>query len=504
VAGTHITDQQVRLYMSERKEGRTQAVAAAKAGVSVRSARRIDTGEIATGPAPQRHWRTRQDPLAGVWDTELVPLLKANPELLPTTLLEFLCDYYPGQYDDKILRTLQRRVKAWKAKHGPDKEVMFRQIKVPGRLGLSDFTVLKGVTITILGQVFQHLLYHYRLAFSGWRYAKVVCGGESFAALSTGLQAALWRSGGVPLEHRTDSLSAAFNNLAEKEQLTARYGELCRHYGLKATRNNPGVSHENGAIESPHGPLKRRIEQALLLRGSYDFASLEDYQLFVDGIVSKLNRRCQTRFEQERPHLQALPKRRTQDYAEHRVLISSSSSFDLKRVTYTVPSRFIGERLYVQLYDERLELFHGHERVLELPRVYSTDGQRGRCVDYRHVIGSLIKKPQAFRYSQLRDDLLPSPDYHRIWRYVDDELAPHKACRYIVRLLHLAASQHCEAALGRYVLRHIEQGELPSELQCRQRFTSAEATVIPLMTGKQHSLGDYDQLLEPSREVQYV
>jgi len=503
VSGKPITDQQIRLYMNERKQGRTQASAAAKAGLSERSARRIDKGELTTEPKPARHWRTRKDPLEPVWDSVLVPLLEADPQLLPMTLFEYLCDQYPDAFDSTIQRTLQRRVKSWKAKHGPAKEVMFRQQQVPGRLGLSDFTVLKGITITVLGQPFCHLLYHYRLAFSGWCYVKVICGGESFTALSTGLQNAFWRCGGVPQEHRTDSLSAAFNNLAEQEQLTTRYHQLCHHYDVKPTRNNPGKSHENGAIESPHGHLKRRIDQALRLRGRYDFVSLEDYQGFIDGIVNKLNRQCRTRFEQEREHLHALPKRRTQDYAEHRVLISSSSTFDLKRVTYTVPSRFIGERLYIQLYDERLELFHGHEPVLVLPRVYASKSQRRRCVNYRHVIDSLVKKPQAFRYSQLRDDLLPSPDYHRIWAYVDETLESHKACRYIVRLLHLAATEQCEATLGRYVLSGIEHGELPSDYQCRQRFRRESATVVPIIAAKQHMLSDYDQLLSSSQEVNH-
>jgi hypothetical protein len=312
--------------------------------------------------------------------------------------------------------------------------------------------------------------------------------------LSTGLQNAFWRSGGVPMEHRTDSLSAAFNNQAEKEKLTERYQDLCRHYNVKATRNTPGLSHENGAIESPHGHLKRKICQALLLRGSHDFKSLEEYQLFIDGIVSKINQRCSSRFKEERAILQTLPKRRTHDYAEHRVLVSSSSSFDLKRVTYTVPSRFVGERLYVQLHDERLVLFHGHEQVMVLPRVYAGKKQRGRCVNYKHVIDALARKPQAFRYSQLRDDLLPSPDYHLIWQHVDEVLQPHDACRYIVRLLHLAASEDCEAALGRYVLQGIEQGKLPTELLCAKRFGDAEK-VIPLVTGSQHPLASYDQLL---------
>lgn len=503
MSGKRITDQQVRLYMNERKQGLSQTAAAAKAAVSERSARRIDSGKLSIESKQKKYWRTRKDPLEAVWESDLLPLLEAEPALLPTTLFELLCDNYPDKYDKSILRTLQRRIKSWKAKHGPAKEVMFRQIKVPARLGLSDFTTIKGTTITLSGEAFKHILYHYRLAYSGWCYVKVICGGESFTALSTGLQNALWRSGGSPLEHRTDSLSAAFNNLSEKEHLTIRYDAVCKHYKIKATRNNLGLSHENGAIESPHGHLKRRITQALILRKSNDFSSLEEYQTFIDAIVSKINRQCHTRFQEERSLLLPLPKRRTQDYAEHRVLISSSSTFDLKRILYTVPSRFVGERLYVQLFDERLELFHGHEKVLVLPRIYTSGIERARCIDYRHVIDSLIHKPQAFRYSQLRDDLLPNPDYRQIWRYVDDNLNTYKACRYIVRILHIAASHQCESSLGRYVVRHIDAGTLPSELQCSQRF-SGDTVVVPFVSSKQHPLNDYDELLKQPQEVKHV
>ena len=501
MSGKRTTDQQIRLYMNERRQGRTQLSSAAKAGISERTARRIDEGTLIVGTTPKRHWRTRKDPLDELWHSAILPLLEAHPTLLPSTLHEYLCDNYPDHYDNKARRTLQRRIKVWKAKHGPAKDVIFRQSKEPGRQGLSDFTVLNDATITLAGQVFPHRLYHYRLAYSGWCYVKVICGGESFTALSTGLQNALWRCGGAPLEHRTDSLSAAFNNLAEKEHLTVRYEDLCRHYQLKPTRNNLGQSHENGAIESPHGHLKRRVTQALLLRGSSNFASLQEYQGFIDGIVSKINRQNHSRFEEERPFLQLLPKRRTQDYAEHQVLVSRSSTFELKRTTYSVPSRFIGERLTVQLYDERLELFYGHEKVLELSRVFASPKHRARRVDYRHVIDALVRKPQAFRHYTLRDDLLPNEDYRRIWCHVQEHLEVHQACGYIVRLLYLAATQDCESALGRYVLKQIEQGQLPTELQCRQRFV-AETTVIPLVTGKQHVLSDYDQLLM-SREVRH-
>lgn len=491
--GKHLTDHQIRLYMHQRNEGHTQTTAAAKAGISERTGRRIDIGECTTAPTPARTWSTRQDPLANIWPNVLIPLLEKNPELTPITLLDYLDDHYPNQYDEKILRTLQRRVKTWKAQHGPNKEVLFRQIKIPARLGLSDFTTLKNQIITIKGEEFNHILYHYRLAYSGWCHVKVICGGESFTALSTGLQDAFWRSGGAPLEHRTDSLSAAFNNHTEEEHLTARYQEVCQHYNVKATRNNKGVSHENGAIESPHGHLKKRIKQAILLRGSHDFTSLEDYQLFIDSIVSKINRRCATRFQEERAQLQELPKRRTQDYAEHKVLITSSSTFDLKRVTYSVPSRFIGESLTVHLFDAHLTLWHGHKNVLQLERIYACKAHRARQINYRHLIDSLVRKPQAFRYSSLRAELLPTADYQNIWAYVDKNLSPEKACLYIVRILHLAAQNQNEGPLGRYIIEAIARDELPSELHCKQRFGGTVSA--PIIHEQQPNLTDYDQLL---------
>ena len=132
----------------------------------------------------------------------------------------------------------------------------------------------------IVGVVVEHRLYHFRLAFSGFEHAHVVLGGESFVALAEGLQNALWALGGVPLEHRSDSLSAAFRNLDRdaQEDLTQRYQGLMRHYGMTPTRNNPGVAHENGSIEGPLSHLKRALEDALLLRGSRDFEDLDAYR----------------------------------------------------------------------------------------------------------------------------------------------------------------------------------------------------------------------------------
>jgi hypothetical protein len=123
-----VTKQQVRVYMSTRETGHTQVTAAAKAGFSERTARRLEQCELLPGQVKLRHWRTRPDPFAGVWALELVPLLEAHPHLEAITLLEALQERYPGNYPDKLLRTLQRCVKHWRALYGGDKEVMFRQL----------------------------------------------------------------------------------------------------------------------------------------------------------------------------------------------------------------------------------------------------------------------------------------------------------------------------------------------------------------------------------------
>ena len=275
--GKRITDHQVHKYKQYRNR-LTQVAAAAKAAISERSARRIEASDGLPSQREARHWRTRDDPLAAVWDGEVVPLLQSDAQLNAVTLLEELQRRHPGEYGGSVLRTLQRRLRQWRAVHGAERDVYFAQEHPPGWLGLSDFTVADDLGIEIDGIAFAHRLYQFALAHSGWRHAVVLTEGESFLALSSGLQDALWRLGGVPEEHRTDSLSAAFNNLAEQQELTRRYEELCRHYGMRASRCNPGQSHENGSIEARHGSLKSALDQALRLRGSRRFDGRAAYE----------------------------------------------------------------------------------------------------------------------------------------------------------------------------------------------------------------------------------
>ena len=477
--------------MKNRQTGCNQETSAAKAGISVRSGRRIEKGEKSAPKA--RTWRTREDPLAAVWESELVPLLEKEPSLTGVTLWDYLDEHHRGKYPEKLLRTLQRRVKRWLATQGPDKEVMFRQSVPAGHQGLSDFTH-PNTAITIDQKPFAHLLYQFRLAFSGWRHVHIIQGGESYSALADGLQNALQTLGGTPKEHRTDSLSAAYVNTTEKQRLTDDYHALCVHYGMRPTTNNLGVSHENGAIEAPHGSLKRRIEQAIKIRGSNDFPTLHAYRAFLERIVDKLNKRCQGRLAEEQKALRPLPGHRFIDYSELTVKVTSSSTLSVKRVLYTVPSRLIGERVRVHLYHDRLDCLIGQTSVITLPRVYpATPAGRARRIDYRHIIHSLAAKPQAFRFSQFRDEILPDTQYRALWRQAEQQFTPQEACKWMVAVLRFAYDYDCQSTLATELTLQAEQGALPDLQSIQAKYLRhSSPPPIPL---RQHQAAEYDQLL---------
>ena len=486
--------------MQHRQQSKSQEAAAAKAGISVRSGRRIENASTTPRPKNEREWRTREDPLEAVWETELVPLLRAEPDLTGTTLLEYLEEHYPAHYDQRILRTLQRRVKQWKALHGPDKPVIFRQQAEAGRQGFSDFTHPDS-TITIAGEPFKHLLYQFRLAFSGWRSVTVVQGGESYAALSTGLQRALQQTGGSPVEHRTDSLSAARNN--RQNLWTDAYADLCSHYNMTPTRNNLGESHENGVVECANGSLKRRLSQQLKLRGSHDFDSIESYQHFVDQVVERLNRRSHSRFQEEKQALQGLPEQQTANYQTLNLKVTRSSTIEVRRVVYSVPSRLIGERVQVRLYHDKLTVYVGQHIALTLARIYPANAHvRAKSIDYKHLIHSLAAKPQAFRYSQLRDELLPDDNYRQLWQHADKALESREACKWMVTVLRFAYEYDAEKQLGEELLVEVKSGKFASIKAIQDRFFRPSQT-MPELQGKQHDLQSYDELLSSLKNQQH-
>lgn len=474
-------------------------VAAARAGFSTATAYRIEHDPRLPSQKTPPRGRRRPDPLIDIFDAEVVPMLKAAPGLRAIGIFEELQRRHPD-LSPRIRRTLERRIRAWRSLHGPEQEVIFRQVHEPGRMGLSDFTEMGDLNIRIAGVPLDHRLYHFRLAYSGFEHAHVILGGESYVALAEGLQNALWTLGGAPREHRSDSLSAAFRNLdrAACEDLTTRYDALCAHYRMEPTRNNRGVAHENGSIESAHGHLKLAVRDTLLLRGATDFEDLQAYRAFIDEVASRRNARHAKRIDAEREWLQALPDKRTCDYEETLVYVTSSGGFTLRKVFYTVPSRLIGRRLRVRLYDDRLELFIGATPLMKLTRGRSgQNGKHGHVVNYRHVIRALRKKPMALLNLVYRDQLFPREVYRLTFERLREKLADRAACRLMVALLSLAHERSCEARMATILEELLQADELP-DLDVLNAQFSPDPDRLPSVLVQLAPLSDYETLLETS------
>jgi hypothetical protein len=330
----------------------------------------------------------------------------------------------------------------------------------------------------------------------------VILGGESFSAVAEGLQDALWKLGGVPREHRTDSLSAAFKNLDRDAELdfTKRYDELCRHYGMEATRNNPGVANENGSIEAANGHIKVRLDQRLRRRESRDFDSLEAYRAFVDRVCDRHNARRAKAVAAERETLKKLPRRRTTDFATVSANVTRNSTINVDRVLYSVPSRLIGHKLEVRLFDDRLECFLGPDPVMRMTRV-RTDGARGHAIDYHHLIGTLRRKPQALRYLVYREALFPRAAYARAWAALDAALPPRDACRTMVGLLVLASTREAvEIALADRLDAILDAGKLPDLAKLEEEFASKPGPTSEVDI-PEPDLKPYDRLLRSVGEA---
>uniref|UniRef100_UPI0038B94B62 IS21 family transposase n=1 Tax=Paraburkholderia sediminicola TaxID=458836 RepID=UPI0038B94B62 len=478
--------------MSKRKH-HSQEIAAAKAGISVRSARRIERDATMPSQKPRGYWRSRPDPFADVWDTEVVPMLANAPQLQAITILRKLQDDHAGQYPDSTRRTLERRVRQWRATSGPPKEVFFPQLHEPGARGLSDFTDMAELRVTIADVQFDHRLFHFVLAFSRWEYVNVVEGGESFEALSLGLQNALWQAGGCPREHRTDSLSAAFRNLADEDDFTVRYAALLEHYGMLGTRNNRGLGHENGSVESSHRYLKEAVDQALMLRGHRDFADRAAYDEFLREIVMRRNRRNGAAFRLEREQLMDLPVRRTTDFVEEEARVTRCSTFTVRGILYSAPSRLIGHRLKVRVYGSRLDCYLSGALVHSTPRS-SRAGDNRRSLDYRHFIDSLKRKPQAFKGLAFRDELFPREAYRRTWEQLELRLTQREACKTMVGLLELAAMDGVEAVLAARLNALLVDGNLPDLKALREEFAPRHAA-CPVVNVEIPPASTYDDLL---------
>jgi hypothetical protein len=411
-----VTDKQVRRLFKLLAQGKNLRVAAARTDMDEKTARRYRRlGKLPSEVKVGHTWRTRPDPFADVWE-EVRSKLEINPGLEAKTLFQYLQRKYPGKFSDGQLRTMQRRVKQWRSLYGPPKEVYFPQVHKPGQLCESDFTNMGSLGVTIQGQPFDHLLYHFTLSYSNWE-AGGICFSESFESLSEGLQNALWKLGGVPRAHRTDKLSAAVQKPNCTEQFTARYQALLNHYGLEGQKVNASSPHENGDVEQRHYRLKEAIDQALMLRGSRDFSSRQEYVEFLDKIFEQLNRGRQERLAEELKVLRPLPQRRLDSFKRLMVRVGRSSTIRVYNNTYSVDSRLIGERVEARVYAEHIELWYGQRRIESIPRLRGDGKHR---IEYRHIIDWLVRKPGAFENYRYTEDLFPTHRFRMAWDFLKD------------------------------------------------------------------------------------
>ncbi len=438
-------DKEVELMKKERSKGKTITQSAAAGNMCEKTARKY----LAANKLPSdmrlkhRDYRTRVDVFETVWP-HITELLESNPGLQAKTIFKHLQRKHPDEFQDGQIRSLQRKIKRWRATAGPNREIMFEQIHKPGILCQSDFTCMNQLGIRIAGSPFKHLFYHFVLTYSNWETGSI-CYSESFESLSDGLQNALWTLGGVPLEHRTDRLTAAVNNHCNRKEFNKSYLELSQHYKLSPCKTQPYSPNENGDVEQSHYRFKTAVDQALMLRGSRDFESLETYTDFLDQIQDELNAGRRQRFEEEIKILQKLPPGRLNSCKVYQVKVNRSSVIKAGHNRYSVPSRLIGETIRVHQYANYLEVWYAGSKVQQMPRLR---GENKHSVDYRHVIQSLVRKPGAFENYRYRDFMFPSSNF-RITYDILKKTDQNGYVKKYLKVLHLATME------GEQVVEHI-------------------------------------------------
>jgi hypothetical protein len=486
-----VTDLQVRTLMKFLKQDKTLKQAALKSGMDEKTARKYrNIGRLPSQMKVNHTWRTRDNPFDDVWD-EIKSSLESNAGFQAKTLFDDLQRRYPGRFSDGQLRTLQRRIKLWRAIDGPGREVYFPQVHTPGKLCQSDFTNMNKLGITLGGQSFDHLVYHFVLTYSNWETGSI-CFSESFESLSEGLQNALWRLGGVPQSHQTDRLSSAVNNLGSEKKFTARYSGLINHYGMAGSKIQAGKANENGDVEQSHNRFKVAVDQALMLRGSRDFLSCAEYEKFLNGIFKQLNAGRLHRFSEELKVLRSLPAMRIDDFTTLNIRVGPSSTIRAGKKVYSVHSRLIREKVTVRLYADRVEVWYAQRMVEAMPRLM---GERKSNIQYRHIIGWLIRKPGAFSNYRYRDDLFPTSRFRMAYDCLRLH-SPASAVREYLAILHLAAmeSETCVDDAIRKLINDesaINIENVKSILKSGEPVTLATDVFIDEV-----NLAMYDQLLE--------
>jgi hypothetical protein len=315
--------------------------------------------------------------------------------------------------------------------------VFFPQKHAPGVGCASDFFSLSGLGVTIGGQRFEHLLYHFVLPYSNWETG-TICFSESFESLSEGLQNALHELGGVPRRHRTDRLGAAVRMVGNEARFSEQYAALLSYYGLEGEKTQAGQPHENGDVEQRHHRLRTALDQALMLRGSREFVDRAAYEGLVREVMAQQNVGRQARLAEELAALRPLPAGRLESWRWVEARVGPSSTIRVLHNVYSVHSGLIGEQVRVRVRAERLEVWFAQRLVESLPRLR---GYYHQYIQYRHIIDWLVRKPGAFAGYRYRQELFPTSRFRMAYDALGDHCGVQADKEYL-RILHLAAREN--------------------------------------------------------------
>jgi transposase len=477
-----------------QKHGRV-GLAADRSGMDRKTARKyLATGKLPSELKEPRAWRTRKSPITDADWAWIEARLGESPALEAKTLFEELQESRPGDaYNEGVLRTLQRRVKQWRATKGPEREVFFSQQHRPGEAGQTDFTNAKELEVTILGVALAHMLCHFVLPYSNWESA-TVCFSESLLSLRRGVQAALFRLGHHPEWHQTDNSTAATHRVGDgSRKFNEEYESMMAHFGMKPRTTEVGAKEQNGDIEAANGALKRRIKQRLLVRGSCDFESVEVYERWlIADPIERGNAGRRERLAHELALMPAVRADRLPEFKEVSMRVTSWSTIYVDKNTYSVPSRFLDESVSVRIFERKLEVYYAQKKQLIIDRIA---GRNGHYINYRHIIWSLVQKPGAFARYRYREDLFPSLVFRRSYDAITgSDPTTAKDLAYL-RILHLAAATieaDVELALSMLLAaRQVPDVDLVRELVGGPR----TAVLVPEMAPPDVDLASYDALL---------
>jgi hypothetical protein len=485
-----VKDAQVRKLMEEMTNHGQLGRAALRAGMDRKTARKyVQCGQLPSGRKRLRGYRTRPDPFDADW-AWLEAQLELAPELEAKVLFEALQARQPGRYQDGQLRTLQRRLRQWRAEHGPEREVFFSQQHRPGEAMQLDFTRTAELCITIAGVPFEHMLCNAVLPYSNWQ-AVTVCLSESYLALKRGVQDAVFRIGRVPEYTQTDNSTSATHNLpAGKRDFNDEYRALIEYFGMTPRTTGIGEKEQNGDVEAANGALKRRILQELMLRGSSDFDTVEAYEAWLRDVVRRRNLGRQSRFEEERAVMRKLDVARLSEFVETLVPVTSWSTIRVNYCTYSVPSRLIGERVRVRVYERVLEVYYAERLQLSVERL---KGRNRHRINYRHVIWSLVQKPGAFARYRYREEMFPTLTFRRAFDAISAQAPDLRGDLQYLRLLHLAAAT-TETEVEAAIAQLLEAGQCPDADQVKVLLGQAEVNV-PDIEPYHPELASFDALL---------